>query len=36
MKLDDILMYNNCMFVYDQLNDNLPYNFKEYFITASN
>ena len=28
MKLKDILLYNNCIFAHDQINENLPENFK--------
>ena len=36
MKLEDILLYNNCIFAYDQINENLPENFKDFFSTAEN
>ena len=36
MKLEDILLYNNCIFAYDQINENLPENFKDFFLTAEN
>ena len=36
MKLKDILPYNNCVFAYDQINKNLPENFKNFFLTAEN
>ena len=36
MKLKDILLYNNCVFGYDQINKNLPENFKDFFLTAEN
>ena len=32
--LKNILMCKNCMILCNQLNDNLPNNFKEYFSTA--
>ena len=34
MKFKDILPYNNVIFAYDQINENLPENFKEFFVTA--
>ena len=36
MKLKDILLYNNCIFAYNQLNKNLFENFKDFFQTAAN
>ena len=36
MKFKDILRYNNVIFAYDQINENLPENFKEFFVTADN
>ena len=36
MKPKDILLYNNCVFTYDQTNENLPENFKDFFLTAKN
>ena len=36
MKLKDILLYNNWIFAYDQINGNLPENFKDFFLTAEN
>ena len=36
MKLEDIFLYNNCIFAYDQINENLPENFKNLFLTAEN
>ena len=36
MKLKDILLYNNWIFSYDQINENLPENFKDFFLTAEN
>ena len=36
MKMKDILTYNNCPFVHDQINKNLLNTFAEYFVIASN
>ena len=36
MKLKDILLYNNCIFAHNQINKNLPENFKDFFQTAAN
>ena len=36
MNLKDILLYYNCIFAYDQKNENLPENFKDFFLTAEN
>ena len=36
MKLKDILLYYNCIFAYDQINENMPENFKDFFLTAEN
>ena len=36
MELKEILLYNNCIFAYDQINENLPENFKNLFLTAEN
>ena len=36
MNLKDILLYYNCIFAYDQINENLPENFKDFFLTAEN
>ena len=36
MELKEILLYNNCIFAYDQINENLPENFKDCFLTAEN
>ena len=36
MKMKDILNYNNCLFVHDQINEKLPNTIVEYFIIASN
>ena len=36
MKLKDVLLYNNWIFSYDQINENLPENFKDFFLTAEN
>ena len=34
MKFKDILAYNNCIFAHDQLNENLPESFSNFFMTA--
>ena len=34
--MKDILTYNNCLFVHDQINEKLPKTFAEYFIIALN
>ena len=34
--MKDILTYNNCLFVHDQINEKLSNTFAEYFIIASN
>ena len=34
LKFKDILPYNNCVFVHDQLNENLPKSFNKFFTTA--
>ena len=34
MKLEDIFAYNNCIFVHDQRNGNLPESFSNFFTTA--
>ena len=36
MKLKDILLYNNCIFAHNQINENLLENFKDFFQTAAN
>ena len=36
MKLKDVLLYNNCIFAHNQINENLPENFKDFFKTAAN
>ena len=36
MKLKDILLYNNCIFAHNQINEKLPENFKDFFQTAAN
>ena len=36
MKMKDILTYNICLFVHDQINKKLPNTFAKYFIIASN
>ena len=34
IKFKDTLAYNNCIFVHDQLNENLPKSFNKFFTTA--
>ena len=34
MKFKDILAYNNCIFQHDQLKENLPESFSNFFMTA--
>ena len=34
IKFKDIVAYNNCIFVHDQLNENLPKSFNKFFTTA--
>ena len=34
IKFKDILAYNNCIFVHEQLNENLPKSFNKFFTTA--
>ena len=34
IKLKDILTYNNCIFVHDQLNENLPKSFGKFSTTT--
>ena len=34
VKFKDILAYNNCIFVHDQINENLPKSFSKFFTTA--
>ena len=34
MKFKDILAYSNCIFVHDQLNENLPESLSNFFATA--
>ena len=36
IKLKDILLYNNCIFAHNQINENFPENFKGFFQTAAN
>ena len=36
MKMKDNLTFNNCFFVYDQINDDIPSNFDDFFITLEN
>ena len=35
MKLKDILAYKNCTFVQDQINENMPESFYNFFTTAT-
>ena len=34
IKFEDILAYDNCIFVHDQLNEDLPKSFNKFFMTA--
>ena len=36
MKLKDILLYNNCIFAHNQINEDFPENFKDFFQTEAN
>ena len=37
MQVEDVLLcYNNCIFAHNQINENLPENFKDFFQTAGN
>ena len=36
MKLKDILLYINCIFAHNQINEKLPENFKHFFQAAAN
>ena len=36
MKIKDILAFNNCLFVYDQINEDMPSNFDDFFVTSEN
>ena len=36
IKLKDILPYKKCISPYDQINENFPENFKDFFLTAEN
>ena len=36
MKMKDILTFNNCLFVYDQINEDMPFNFEDFFSTSEN
>ena len=36
MIMRDIVIFNNCVFVYDQFNGGLPANFQKFFTTADN
>ena len=35
-RVKDILLYNNCVFAHNQINENLPEKFKDFFQTAAN
>ena len=35
MKMKDILNFNNCLFVYDQINQDMPSNFEDFFTTSN-
>ena len=36
MKMEDILTFNNCLFVYDQINEDMPTNIDNFFTTSEN
>ena len=36
MKIKDILTFNNCLFIYDQINEDMPSNFEDFFTTSEN
>ena len=36
MKMKDILTFSNCLFVYDQINEDMPSNFEDFFTTSEN
>ena len=36
MKMKHILTFNNCLFVYDQINEDMPSNFDDFFTTSEN
>ena len=36
MKMKDILTFNNCLFVYDQINEDMSFNFEDFFSTSEN
>ena len=36
MKMTDFLNFNNWFFVYDQINEDMLYNFDEFFTTLEN
>ena len=36
MKMKDVLTFNNCLFVYDQIAEGLPSSFNNFFTTAEN
>ena len=36
MKMKDTLTFNYCLFVYDQINEDMPHNFDYSFTTSEN
>ena len=36
MKMKDILTFNNCLVVYDQINEDMPFSFEDLFSTSEN
>ena len=34
--MEDILTFNNCLFVYDQINEDMPTNIDNFFTTSEN
>ena len=36
MKIKDILTFNNCLFVYDQINEDISSNLDNFFTTSEN
>ena len=36
MRMKDILTFNNCLFVYDQINEDMPSYFDHFFTTSEN
>ena len=34
MEMKDILTFSNCLFVYDQINEDMPSNFDDFFTTS--